>query len=394
MKKLILCLILLPSLGWAQLSPFEVSGYIKDMVSTFKFPFLDKRLNEELVHARLNSRWYPAEPLVASLEVRFRAIYGSSVEKIPNYLDQIKSHHEFEQLDAVLWNRRKTIGYAQIDRLWLDYTSGNLEMTLGRQRIAWGTALVWNVIDLFNPQSILDFDYEEKPGADAIRLQYYTGAVTKVELAAKPGKSKDRTIVAGLFSINAFGYDFYGMAGIRSNRWLAGAAWAGAIRKAGFRGEVLISEAPKQKSYPPFPYLFLPGSESFGTKNPAVNAVLSADYTFSNSLYIHTELLYNNNGVSRNAGLLYWQALQLGMLSPARWSIYQEFSYDITPLIRGSVFAIHNPDDKSSIVVPYLTWSLAENLDLTILSFLSSGKRFTEYGDYGTSFFLRLKYSF
>ncbi len=328
------------------------------------------------------------------LEIRMRGFYGGSVQHIPNFIDQIKSRHDFSQLDDVLWDTKQSIGYGQIDRLWLDYTCGNLDVTLGRQRIAWGTALVWNVIDLFNPQSILDFDYEEKPGSDAVRIQYYTGAVSRVELSVKPGKDKKHTTAAALFSLNAFEYDFYGIVGYRNGRWLFGGAWAGDIHKAGFRGEFLVSDAPNKTAsgvYPTFPSL---GQSFFQYNKPVVSAVLSGDYTFSNSLYAHTEVLYNSNGKIKNAGLFYQEALQVGMLSPARWSIFQEFSCDITPLVRGSIFGIFNLDDKSYVIVPQLTWSVITDLDFTLLGFLTSGTHFTEWGDYGTSVFTRLKYSF
>lgn len=394
MKKLILIFIILPFPLSAQLSSFSANGYVKYLFSTSKFPFVNERLNDHLIHARLNTRWYPAEPLTAAVEVRMRSYYGDSVEKMPGFLELIKSHHEYDQLDDVLWNQKKSIGYAQVDRCWANYSQGNVDVTFGRQRIAWGTALVWNVIDLFNPQSILDFDYEEKPGADAMRVQYYTGAVSKVELAVKPGKTEKRTIAAAHFSINAFEYDFHGIAGIRNDRWIFGGAWAGAIHKAGFRGEFIISKAPG-----PSPtisnFSISPRSFSlFQNNKPVMSAVLSGDYTFSNSLYILTEVLFNSNGKIKNAGLFYWQALQAGMLSPSRWSLFQEISYDITPLLRGGLFAIFNPNDKSSVIVPQFTWSIATNLDLTLIGFFTSGKHFSEWGDFGNSVFLRVKYSF
>ena len=82
------------------------------------------------------------------------------------------------------------------------------------------------------------------------------------------------------------------------------------------------------------------------------------------------------------------------MLSAARWSIYQEFSYDITPLIRGSLFGIFNPDDKSYVIVPFVTYSVATNWDLMIISQIFRGDTLTEFGEFGTSYYFRLKFSF
>ncbi len=113
-----------------------------------------------------------------------------------------------------------------------------------RQRVAWGTAWVWNPTDIFNPLDVLDFDYEERPATDAIRLQYYTGAVTKLDIAYKPAKDPENQILAGLWSINNWNYDFNFIAGMRFKRWLAGFSWTGDILNAGFRGELLVSQAP------------------------------------------------------------------------------------------------------------------------------------------------------
>ena len=121
---------------------------------------------------------------------------------------------------------------------------------------------------------------------------------------------------------------------------------------------------------------------------------LSGDYTFPNTFYIHTEILFNNSGKTSNTFLYQEEALQLGMLSAARWSIYQEFAYDITPLLRGTIFGIFNPNDKSFVIVPSFNYSVTANLDFYIIGLLFEGDPLTEFGEYGTSFYLRLKYSF
>ncbi len=395
LRRLLFLLTLLPMIVSAQQKSYDLSGYVKYLSSSSTYPSIDGRLYDQLLHARLNTDWYPTNSIRGALDVRARAYYGGSVEKIPEFSNLIQTKYDYASLDAILWNEKKSVAYAQIDRLWLDYSVNKLEATIGRQRIAWGTALVWNVIDLYNPKSVLDFDYEEKPGADALRLQYYTGAVSKVEFAAQPAKSAKRAIIAGLYSINAFQYDFYGIAGVRENRWVAGGAWAGSILKAGFRGEFLISESPDKATRTlPNRHHAIFGSSILATDHPVFSGVFSADYTFPNSFYIHTEGLYNSNGKTENAGLFQQESLDAGMLSPSRWSLYQEFAYDVTPLMRATVFAIWNPNDKSGIIVPMVTRSLKTNLDLLLIGLIGSGKQYSEYGESGKSFYLRLKYSY
>ena len=79
--------------------------------------------------------------------------------------------------DSVVFN-------TTIDRVFLEYNKNDWEVRVGRQRINWGINLAWNPNDVFNAYSFFDFDYEERPGSDAIRIRKYTGIASSVELAA------------------------------------------------------------------------------------------------------------------------------------------------------------------------------------------------------------------
>jgi hypothetical protein len=327
------------------------------------------------------------------MELRFRTFYGESAYKIPNYRELIETTHDFVELDFYLWDTKYSIGYLEIDRLYIDYFKDNLEATLGRQRIAWGTCWVWNPTDIFNPLQVLDFDYEERPATDAIRVQYYTGPVTKVDVAYKPAENPYDQIIAGLVSLNNWDYDFNFIAGMKYKRWLAGFSWAGDIYGAGFRGEVLVSQSPDSSEDNLAYYKFF-FPNLLNSNKPIFSLSLSADYTFPNTFYIHTEVLYNNVGVTENTLLYQPAATSIGLLTPARWNLYQEFAYDITPLLRGSIFGIYNPNDKSYVIVPSLGYSIITNLDLYLISFLFEGEALTQFGDYGITYYVRVKYSF
>jgi hypothetical protein len=391
-NKLLIILFISFNFSFAQLSSFDYNGYTKYLFSSVKYPAIDERINDHLLHSRLNTRWYPVQSLTAALELRTRIYYGESVEMIQSYSSLIKSKQGLINLDVLLWDENKTIGYAEIDRLWLDYVQNDWQFTIGRQRIAWGTSWAWNPTDIFNPKDVLDFDYEEMPGADAVRIQYYTGPVTKVELAVSPGKKKEDLIAAGLISINKWNYDFNFIAGYKKQRWVVGGGWVGDIVDAGFRGEILVSQAPKEEFNSPVYELY--NLYPLSTDEPAVSIVLSGDYTFPSSFYIHTEILFNSNGTDQYAALYQQEALALEMLTAARFSIFQEFAYQFTPLLRGGIFGIFNPDDKSFAVVPSVSYSIITNLDFYLTSLLFGGETFTEYGNYGSTLFLRLKYSF
>ncbi len=363
----------------AQTGGFELGGYVKYLISRSEAPGEAASLNH-LLHVRLNSKWYPTEDLSGILELRTRVYYGDIVEQTPGFSSQLGHDAGFGSLGLVLWDRKKSVAYSEIDRCFLNWTPGSWQISLGRQRIAWGTNLVWNPIDLFNPQSVLDFDYEERPAVDAVRVQYYTGGISKFEIAVKPGTRSTKAISAVQWTTNKWDYDFHFLGGWRSGDWFVGTGWAGDILGGGFRGELLVSKKP----------------ETLPEQGPgeAVSAAVSGDYTFPNSFYIHTEVLYNNQGVVADAALARPSAEASGMLSPARWSIIQEFAYDVSPLVRGDVFLILNPNDWSSAVVPSITWSVVTNLDLTFLALVFGGAELTEFGHLGNAMYLRGKLSF
>ncbi|MEJ2545137.1 MAG: hypothetical protein P8Y99_13805 [Calditrichaceae bacterium] len=393
--KIIILIVIIPFIVSAQMSQLDINGYTKYLFTSGKNPITSGRLNDHLMHSRINVHWFPTSLITTALEIRLRGYYGDSVEKIPNFLSTIKSNYDY-QLDAEFWNKKRTLGYGEIDRIYIDYLYDDIQITLGRQRVAWGTSLVWNVIDLFNPMSILDFDYEERPGMDAVRLQYFTSELSKLEFVYKAGKNKYSQGYAGLFTVNYWNYDFFILAAMQNNRKTLGGAWSGDIKGGGFRGEFKFSEPPskgKSTEYPiPDPLFYNKNLTDYN--HNVFSGVLSGDYTFSNSFYIHSEALYNSNGKTKNAGLFWYQVSEASMLSPARWSLFQEFAYDITPLLRGDIFAIYNPIDHSSLLAPSLKWSFITNLELMSVLYVTSGQSGAEFGDYGNSLFFRLKYSF
>ena len=379
-----ICIILfcffLPLTLIGQVSKLDLNGYTKYLFTSGKNPATTNRLKDHLIHSRINLHWFPASSLTMAMEIRLRGYYGNSVEDIPDFISTIKSDYDYK-LDANLWQKKQTIGYGEIDRLYIDY---------------WGTSLVWNVIDLFNPMSILDFDYEERPGMDAVRIQYFTGELSKLEILYKAGKNKYTHGFAGLFTINYWDYDFFLLAAMYNNRKTLGGAWSGDIKGGGFRGEFKISEPPSKGDSTDYPIynMTLYGTDLTTYNHNVFSAVLSGDYTFSSSFYIHSEILFNSNGKTDYTGFYWYQINEASMLSPARWSIFQEFAYDINPLLRGDLFLIYNPIDKSSLFAPSLKWSFITNLELMSVLYVTLGQSDTEFGDYGNSLFFRLKYSF
>jgi len=399
MKNYIFSLFLL-IIGISSLTAQEIEwgGYLKDMISYSDGNYEGMPENiglwQNSLQGRLNLNAY-ASDFTLSVQSRHLFIYRKNQKDAQQFFDAFKVDNGYVDLDWNYFSKQDVLASGDIDRLYLDWTGGNWQITAGRQRIAWGSALVWNISDFFNPFNILDFDYEEKPGSDAVRVQYYTGPTSQFDLAFSPSKDKNKQMLAARYVFNIFEYDFNLMAAWQEEKQRYGMNWSGGLAGAGFRGELVYTN-PDLSFYSFIDIAQYGGYYIPPTKisTPYWNMVISLDYTFSNSFYLHTEYLYNELGATKNSALRQFDILHTDELSPSRHSLFQELAYDLTPLLRANYFILFNPNDHSQISVPSLQYSLSDNWGLYALAFLSSGKTNSEFGGYPAQYFLRLKYSF
>jgi len=365
---------------------FEVQGYFSEMPSALVQRIHEQWLVENEVHNRLNFFLYPLRGLKASLQLRNRFIAGNYFDKVPSYAESFGGDRGVADLSFNIATGKHYVCNTQVDRLYLEYSGAHVDITAGRQRINWAQTLVWNPNDIFNNYSFFDFDYIEKPGADALRIQFYPGARSNIELDAKVDSSKKATL-AGLVKMNLLNYDFQLLAGVLHGRDLTlGLGWSGSIGGAAFRGEAGY--------YRPLKH--------FADSQAIVQLSLGSDYSFSNSLLLQAEVLYSYNPYRQNIGslLLYYAApLSAENLSFTDWNLFVQASYPITPLLNSSLALMSFPRVQGYYLGPSLSWSLASNLSLSGVVQIFSGRFMGIPGNSAnrTTFslsFLRLKFSF
>jgi hypothetical protein len=382
---LFLIALFFPLLLKAQ-EPASLDGYVKELFMYYHSKEPIPGLNMEnfvtnTIHNRLNFKWYATNKLTAVVEMRNRVIFGNLVKEFPAYQSTIDVDNGYLDLSFVPLDGKGWFMHSMFDRAYLDWVSGKWQIRMGRQRINWGVNLVWNPNDIFNTFSYFDFDYEERPGTDAARIQYYTGATSSAELVYKIGRNANEMALAGLYHFSQWNYDFQFLGGWAGPDFVAGAGWSGDIRGAGFRGEITQ---------------FVPRQSQSGSKTATVASV-SADYTFPGSLYVHSSVLYNSIGAKGKAGgfdPFFNTNLSAKYLSYAQFSLFGQVSYPLTPLFSANISGIANPGDGSWFFGPAITYSLQNNLELMCTGQLFFGDEGTEFGDIGQLIFLRLKWSF
>jgi len=373
--------------GIAGQEKISLSGYISDMQTVYRIP--DNWLWENSFHNRLNLNVYPTDWMSGSIQVRNRAIFGNTIRKFPGYAEGLDGDQGWLDMAFVTdGDMGDSAGYvltSAIDRLWLQLTFGNLEIKAGRQRINWGQTFVWNPNDIFNSYSYFEVDYPERPGSDALRLQYYTGNASTIELATKID-SADRITAAAYFRFNTLGFDIQMLGGVYQGEDLfLGTGWSGNLGPTAFRGE----------------FSYFRDLDNFKDTTGYFMTSMGFDYTFSNSLWVQVEGLYSSfaKDLDVYSFLQFYSGnLDVKNLGFTEWSFYSSLSYPITPLVTGGFAAIYYPAWKGIYLGPNVALSLNSNFELSlILQHFSAefdNPAGTSNREKNTFGFLRFKWSF
>jgi len=383
---LLLLLVILPVFCFSQEKNWNLNGYVKDLYmyyhpeQTTIGPRLQD-LHSNTIHNRLNFNWYPSDKISFSAGMRNRLITGNLVSDIPNYQSSINMDNGYMNLSWVSAQSDHWFLHTIIDRAYLDFTQGSWQFRIGRQRINWGINKVWNPNDVFNSFSYFDFDYEERPGSDAVKIQHYTGVTSSVELVFKMGDSYHDMALAAMYRFSHWNYDFQMISGWVGKDYMIGGGWTGAVMGGGFRGEITYFKPLPNKQ------------TSFET----TVASLSYDYTLQNNLFLSIEGLFNSAGTkgkASNTRLFFDQNLSAKQLSRAKYSLFGQVSYPLTPLFNASLSSIVNPSDHSFYLSPNFTYSLSQNMEFMLTTQLFFGTPGSEFGDIGQLAFARIRWSF
>jgi hypothetical protein len=348
---ILLLLLLRPGIS-AQLSEssLELQGYLSNMQSVMFEEADGDWIMDNLFHNRLNLFWYGGEHFSGTVQLRNRLMYGETIKFNPGYTDALEKDMGWIDMTFNLLSGNSFLLNSTIDRLWLQYSAGSFVATAGRQRINWGQTFVWNANDIFNTYSYFDFDYEERPGSDAIRLQYYPNYTSTIELAVKLDSANHLT-AAALYRLNVLSYDIQVLAGVlQEEDFVGGLGWSGSIGGAGFRGEASYFHPIDNPGDTSGMFMFSAGLE----------------YVFPNTLMLQAEYLYSSNPFNSSLGFVdfYSGPLSVKQLAFTEHSIFTSGSYQFTPLFTASLAGMYFPKMKGFFFGPNLSYNVLDNVDL------------------------------
>ena len=252
---------------------------------------------------------------------------------------------------------------SRVDRMSLAWRGSHADVTLGRQPISFGKALIFTPMDLVNPFNPAFIDQEYKPGVDALRADVYAGMATQITVAAAYAGDWDLPgmILAGYGQTTLGVWDLGLFAGSVREDLVGGVATAGSLGPVGLRGEVTWTE-PADDAEDAFARAVVGGDWRPGEKT-----------TLSGEVYVQTlgttdpsEYLSTLSGDRYARGELWLAGKYYAGLS---------VSQEITPTVFGAMALIGNLSDPSAFAAPTIAWSVAGNTDFAAGCYFALGQR-------------------
>lgn len=358
----------------------SLNGYIKNVQNTYFIQKIDSNASSNLIHNRLNLKIKITSKISSRVEIRNRIFYGEQIKITPNFGNNINQYNGLFNLSHLWINEKSFVVHSVMDRFLLQYSDDKWDVKIGRQRINWGITSIWNPNDIFNAYNFLDFDYEERPGTDAIRIQKILSENGGIELAFKPGKNKNETIGAILYKFNKYKYDFQLLCGIYQTEYILGSGFAGNIKNTGFKGEMSW---------------FIPKNDKVNSKE-SFSVSLMTDKTFKNNWYISVATLFNSNPSNNFDFNTSFSNSNVSpkLVFPFKYNFHLNFVKTISLISSLNFSFLYSPEKNTFLAFPSFSWNVATNFDLdfTIQSLFSN--QFSNYKNQFNSVYLRSRWSF
>ena len=372
------CLITILSGGIAN-AELQIGGYYKNFLTIFDSPFENEPMMGAVVNrCRLNLSYASAAPISFTLSYDFapRIQDPSLFSDSPIAVSIPPHHYRVVDLESPIYpnedNPSDSVGiYHDLDRAFVEFSTGFADISVGRDAIAWGSARVVNPTDVLTPFIYDQLDTEDRIGVDAVRVRipigamgefdtgYIFGVGFKFEKSAFYLRSQLNAVETD-FSVSLVGFQKHLLAGLDVARGIGG---------AGFWLEAA--------------YVFV---DSFGQEADTADNYLRAstglDYSLGEKTYGFVE--YHFNGAGAKAPEDY--AANLDQPAYTQGSVYlmgihylaPGFSYQLTPLISSSGQMLFNLSDLSIWLGPQVEYNIAEDIYLSAGGFVSIGKPLEE----------------
>jgi hypothetical protein len=332
---------------------FHFNGYYESLFSASQSIFTNDSYADSLNRLRLSLEGRRGSTLFFHVDLDNEAHFGNMIQ-LPDF-ELVRQRQAGTYFDLLHVNVDESNVYwdTSIYRAYLELRSNHAMLTVGRQRIAWGTARFWSPADVFNPISPLQIEFDQRQGVDAAQLDLSLPKNLIWTIVYAPQDGFNRSALATRLATTWHNYDVAGFVGRFGQDWMAGGEFAGQWGGAGLRGEATYT----------------------WRSNPAeLNALRFAagsDYAFTPKFYLVGEYFYNQG---QPAGLVPGQALDPAVLlrfTREIFTLHRHFlsagaTYELTPLLRLESYAVVDLQGPSAYYMPVVRYSLTANTELSV----------------------------
>jgi hypothetical protein len=363
-----------PALGFKN-RDFQVSlrGYYKNLPVVSK-TFFEERYFLDLNRFRLQPTVIYEKNLVLRLELDNQFLLGDYLKTEEFKLMKGLPSKVWLNMDQTVIDEESIYWKLIFYRAFLSYYTQPVDVSIGRQRFAWGTGKFWNPTDLLNPYDPTQIEREERAGTDALSLDLHLGTLTKSLIVYAPRSTYRNSALALRFSTTIKSYDLSFVLGRFGSQKAVGLDFYGYVGDGGIYGEGAYRCNKEALDFLRF--------------------VLGGEYRLSGGLYLNLEYFFNQAG-KKNPGDYDWNGFFSGkILALSRNYFNFSLGYEISPLLKVEDYTIINLNDRSFFTAPNLSYSLSSDISLDGGIQFFKGNKQDEYGRFSDVYYLQLQYFF
>ena len=297
------------------------------------------------------------------------------------------------------WRHRLYRGYLRIE-------TERFELSIGRQRIAWGVGRLWTPIDRFSALLPLNLQPGVTPGIDSLNGQFNFFGFDYLQFVYAPGSSRKRERWAVRLHGVVLDADLSAMGGIFEGAPTVGVDFSRNLGAGAIAFEAVFT-SPRRD-------VWKVGDGSARSLSDYWQIVASFDINldYGSGVYVLAEYLYNGNALGFGRGragvvLPFFESTNQAPFQPlppgappapyvkgasneiagssriitnSEHQLGLELGYDLTPELRGDFVTLVDMDGGSAAFVPSLRYSPFGSIELTFGAQLFTGQRRSQYG--------------
>jgi len=375
----ILIIIICLSMSLVGDDTFSVNGYYKMFFTGFKMPGGEPPLGSVNNRVRLKltvkpNSWlsvnaaYDFSPRIQDPGLFSESLFYAAIDPSSYRVDDFKS-----RLYPVEGEPVSSFGvFHNLDRFFITVKTDVMDIFIGRQAIAWGSARVLNPTDIVAPFTFNELDTEERRGVDAVRVRIPLGMMDELDMGYIPGG--DFKFENSAFYLRGKTYLLKTdlslvLMGFREN-FLVGVDVSRSIGGAGFWCEAAVV----------VPDLFRKADDPGKVDEKDYFRVSTGvDYNFSGTFYGFFEYHFNSAGDSdpgNYTGLFDRTAYTDGAVYlMGKHYLNLGATYQVTPLLPLTGLLIFNVSDGSLTFAPTVEYNIKEDIYIGVGAYLGIGKR-------------------